>query len=276
MTEIKNFRESVFAEIRKIHPKMSDLIKSIENLRNETKSLIEEKNTIDNDIQILMNQVEHTLTPEIEQLKYQWNNFAIITEKTNRVMFIDEQITRLFDEKDRMLKMLETKIEKDKSEILGYTDLASLSNFIEKRLSKWNYENSVKVNFDSSHLIFDITISGKSRSSYGKGKRSISYIACVLGLMDYCIEKEKDFPGFTIFDSPLTTFEEKKNQLSNEDEKISDSILKSFFQDLSNTTNDRQIIIFDNKEPMQPFREKINTIIFTGVKGNGRCGFFPA
>ena len=57
-------------------------------------------------------------------------------------------------------------------------------------------------------------------------------------------------------------------------EKLSNTIQNAFWKDLSNTNKDRQIIIFDNKEPNEEVKKISNYVKFTGNKNYGRYGFY--
>lgn len=71
-------------------------------------------------------------------------------------------------------------------------------------------------------------------------------------------------------DSPLTTFREGSSN-----EEVSGEIQTAFFENLSTTPLDEQIIILENKEPNSSVQSKINYIEFVGDKAEGRSGFFP-
>ncbi|MGJ1316541.1 hypothetical protein, partial [Sphingobacterium multivorum] len=223
----------------------------------------------------LETRLNEDFSPTIEGLKMQLHDFMGFEGVKNQIKFINKEITKLFTEKDRLEKILEHKDEQDNITLLPYSLLSDLAEFIEARLNNWNYLSSVNVVFDSSYQVFDIVISGKNRKSYGKGKRAISYAACLLGVLDYCLAKKRSFSNLIVLDSPLTTFEEKRNL--NLSDVTSQGVVDSFFIDLSNTPLNAQIIVFDNKEPSLESADSLqhlNTIIFNGNEQLGRKGFF--
>ena len=81
------------------------------------------------------------------------------------------------------------------------------------------------------------------RRSYGKGKRSICYAACLIGLLDLCSERKSPFTYLLMMDSPLTTYEEKKKQAVNQKDALQGNILKSFFKDIVKLPKASQVII---------------------------------
>src|SRR5690606_14910697 len=131
----------------------------------------------------------------------------------------------------------------------------------EKYLKAWKFPGLTTVEFNSSHRVFDLTISGRGRNSHGKGVRAISYSAFTFGLLDYCIEKSKPHSGFIVLDSPLTTYH--NNQKRETDDEVNSDMQESFFKSLTGIKDDRQIIILDNKVPPSEIIHKFNYIQFS-------------
>lgn len=178
-----------------------------------------------------------------------------------------------------MEKLLQETDPRESIDLLPFSVLSELSDKIQKRLSTWNYEPYVTVVFNDHYQTFDIVINGKSRKSFGKGKRGISFTACLFGLLDYCREKERAFSNLLVLDSPITTFEEKKNTGTAEMDTLRPEVLKAFFADLANLPANSQIILFDNKQPdsttLNAISESVFVQEFTGNEEIGRYGFFP-
>ena len=124
----------------------------------------------------------------------------------------------------------------------------------------------------------DILISGEERDSFGKAVRAIISSAFIIGLMDYCYLKGLPHPGFVVLDSPLTTKRDSSKPEEDDenegDEQVSDDILTAFFSHLARNYSDRQIIIFDNKEPPSYLDKKINHIRFNDPPISTRKGLF--
>jgi len=274
--ETDNFRTAVNEELNKIISKLVDLEGTISSLRFEYKAIQASYEYVNGQILELETRLNEDFSPTIDALKTQLSDFMGFESVKNKIKFITKEISKLFTEKDRLERILEIKDIPDDITLLPYSLLSDLAEYIEARLRKWHFLPSVNVIFDSSYQTFDIVISGKRRKSYGKGKRAISYSACVLGVLDYCLAKQTNFSNLIVLDSPLTTFEEKRNVSVTE--SISQSVVDSFFTDLSNTPTNAQVIIFDNKEPSTGIVDSLsnlNTIVFTGNNQLGRKGFFP-
>lgn len=271
ITELENFKTAIDVELTKIDLKINDLGNSVLQLKEQNKRTFLLLEKTDEELEKLELELKDNLTPSISELQTSLAGYIDFENKKNKVTYIDEQIKSLYATKDRFEQLLKEKIKEEEITILEYTVLSELCDFINDRLKKWNYESLVTVVFDSAFRIFDIVISGKSRRSYGKGKRSISYTACLLGILDFCLSKQHPFSNLIILDSPLTTFEEKKKQATNE--AVEGTVLNSFFTDLGNTTDNCQIIIFDNKTPRTAITG-IRIQVFTGDELTGRRGFF--
>ncbi|MDQ6481828.1 hypothetical protein [Dyadobacter sp. LHD-138] len=278
VSEHENFRVAALEEINRNSTKLIGLRASILDLQTEESEIRIGIAGEGAEISQIELELSENLTPKIEHLRSDLRIYLNAERLLNKISFIDEQLSSLYQEKDRLEKQLKLKETAEDGAIVEYSSLLELSAFIETRLSAWNYEQYVKVDFDSRYQTFDIAISGKNRSSYGKGKRSISFAACLLGLMDYSQINEMNSPNLLVLDSPLTTFEEKKQETTQEDDLLSKQVLRSFFIDFAETSDSSQVIIFDNKMPdratMQLINGKVNMHVFTG-SAQGRFGFFP-
>lgn len=272
VTEIANFRESVQAEMSKIQKKLIDLKESIVVLDSESTSLSTKAKVASESLKMIDAKLNEDLSPQLKEISEHMKLYSQSLEKYSRLDFLNEQFDELFNEQSRLNNQLSEKVESDKSDLLTYTQLAQIVKYVENRLTAWNFEENVHVNFDSSHSVFDIVISGKSRKSYGKGKRAISYSACLLGMLDYCYSNNMPFSNLIMLDSPLTTFQDAIGEV--EDAEVTDLVVNSFFTDIASTPDDCQVIIFDNKIPTPEIGIKFNITSFTGNKDLGRAGFF--
>lgn len=269
LTEIEIFKEGVNAEIYFIKEKLIDLKQSIAESKNNVLKLEAESKTHKVVLEQLESQLKN-IKPEIKNLKTILNEYMEVEKIGNYIEFIDSETTSLYETKDSLEVLKAQKESTDIVNVCDYEILKNLSKYIENRLKNWNYNVNPKVIFNSEFKTFDIVISNKSRGSYGKGRRSISYSACLLGFLDYCMSEQKSFSNFVIIDSPLTTFKDKEITEKGEDTIELDDL---FFDDIRNTSLSSQIIIFENKIPKNI--DGINIIEFTKSKNQGRYGFFP-
>ena len=265
--------DAVDAEANKIQSKLIDLEDTfmeleatIENLNSELETLMDEYKVIDS-------KISEELKPKQDFIKNRLDKILGHERNLVRMRLLGEEIKEI-EERIAELEHLFANRPKDVSASIALPKLEvdALCLSIEKRLQSWNYDKNVKTTFDSSSKVFDITIGTKLRKSYGKGKRGVSYAACIIGFMDYCNNKKRPFSNLVILDSPLTAYEKnKEDKLKN---PLSTDIVNSFYENLAKTPDNRQIIILDNKSPNDEISEKINHILFSGTVGTDRFGFF--
>lgn len=277
--EKEEFTAAALEELAKNRSKQIGLDETLSTLYQELQSIETEIQKLNFDLNNIEEQIKQNLSPRIQELKTGLREFLNFEQLLNGVKFIDDQIAKLFKEKSRLEKLLQETDPRESIDLLPFSVLSELSDKIQKRLSTWNYEPYVTVVFNEHYQTFDIVINGKSRKSFGKGKRGISFTACLFGLLDYCREKERAFSNLLVLDSPITTFEEKKNTGTAEMDTLRPEVLKAFFADLANLPANSQIILFDNKQPdsttLNAISESVFVQEFTGNEEIGRYGFFP-
>jgi hypothetical protein len=269
LNEIENFKEGVIAEVSLTKEKLEDLKKSITESKRNVLNLEVESTTHKRTLEKLEDRLK-SIKPEIQNLKTILNDYIEVEKIGNYIEFIDIETASLYETKDSLEIFKSEKESTDIVNVCDYDILKKLSGFIELRLKTWNYNINPKVIFNSDFKTFDIVISNKSRGSYGKGRRAISYTACLLGFLDYCITENKNFSNCVVIDSPLTTFKDKEVSETEEDSIELDDL---FFDDIRKTSLESQIIILENKIPKKI--DGINIIEFTKSKNHGRYGFFP-
>lgn len=271
LNEIENFKEGVIAEVAIIKEKLEDLKGSIIESKRNVLNLEAESNELKGTLSKLETRLE-SIKPEIQNLKTILNDYIEIEKIGNYIEFIDTETATLYETKDSLEILKSEKESTDIVNVCDYDILKKLSGYIEERLKTWNYNINPKVIFNSDFKTFDIVISNKSRGSYGKGRRAVSYTACLLGFLDYCLIEKKNFSNLIVIDSPLTTFKDKDKEVT-ETEDDSIELDDLFFDDIRKTSLESQLIIFENKIPKNI--ESINIIEFTKSEIIGRYGFFP-
>jgi len=269
LKEIENFKQSVTAESQIIGSKISDLKLSI--IDSETRiHIINEKINKSKKALNSLKERNSKIEPETQILKSELDGYLNLKRSYNNLEFIDNETENLYFVRSEFERIKRERETTDVVNVCDFEILKKLSGYIQNRLEKWKYEDKVKVIFNPEFQVFDIVISNKGRGSFGKGKRAISYTACLLGFLDYCLNENKKFSNLIILDSPLTTFKGAEDNQSEEDLAGLD---EHFFMDLNQTPKNAQIIIFENKVP--PYFENLNVIEFTRSKDVGRYGFYP-
>lgn len=270
----EDVKYSIGVENEKIQLKIIDLTKTIDSNLSDIKSLEFDINLLELQFERTDKLIVEELNPNIDNLRAEISNVSIIQELDAKISVYSQELEYYLSEETGLKNDLNKEIIPTSTGQDG-VGINNLMSFIKNILKDWNYETGIDINFNSNHKIFDIDISGKPRGSYGKGMRSISYTAVILSILKYCLVNSRPFSNLLVFDSPLTTYHKGLTNLNETDEEISKGIQESFFRDLSNTPENCQIIVFDNKFPDDKTSAKINFEYFTKDKKSGRYGLFP-
>lgn len=152
---------------------------------------------------------------------------------------------------------------------LSSTTLDQFARQVEQLLRAWNFPEAERVYFEQADR--DLIISGKRRSSRGKGMRAITHAAFIVGLLEFCRAQSKPHPGFVILDSPLLAYREPEGV---EDDLTGTDVQDKFYQYLAALT-DSQVIIIENIDPPQAITSRPTSTFFSKNPHYGRYGFFP-
>lgn len=266
--------ESIEKEIDKIKIKLSDLDSTIKQMDNDKleryaslDALRRRFKIVETEININIEPVKSSTKQEIDLLI---SELSLVKEQD----LLKEQLMNYNSQKSLLDKEFRKKPKVgEQSAGIKFAVLQGLCDTIHTILAEWKYPNIASVNFNSDYKVYDFKINTKNRNANGKGIRAITYSAFIIGLMDYCIKNNLPHSRSMIIDSPLTTYHGKEQGSSNEE--VSKDMQDAFFNNLSDTEIDRQIIILDNKDPREELKVKINYIHFTNDKALGRQGFFP-
>ncbi|MCL6661997.1 MULTISPECIES: hypothetical protein [Paenibacillus] len=267
--EIKQRKDSYTKELLKINSHLKDLNDALESMEGEKALLLESTLDVNLKYEEISIKLDEQLSPKI--LFIQEELTAFLKKQKNIIEYsgFRSSIEKLMNERELIAsKLVLTKVDEQNQTVeMDYTGLiAELCVHIQRFLTDWNFPDSSTVDFDPKNK--DVLISGKARRLFGKGYRSISYGAFIIGLMEYCISSALPHPGFVVLDSPVTSY---KEQDENED-KTPEELQNKFFEELAQTK--RQVIILENKKPPISILKKINYIEFTKNKEVGRYGFF--
>lgn len=142
------------------------------------------------------------------------------------------------------------------------------SKEVESLLRAWHFPGLDRVTFSEGDQ--DIVISGRTRSSHGKGVRAIAHAAFNLALLKSCLKGEMPHPGFVLIDSPLVVYREPDTDESGFSHDVKDAFYRSIAEDFRAS----QVIIFENEDPPSDLGADANIIRFTGAS-HGRQGFIP-
>lgn len=269
----KDLFASIVAEHHKIVTKNRDLENTLKELRIKENLLREELLECKNNYDSVDKLITDQLKPQMDFISTKLQAIVDSGLINLRKNLVEEELEEISDRKAELIEDLNKSSNNSNTSAVSRTHLSKLAKTISIRLKAWNYIKHEIIDFDNQYRVFDIIIGGKHRKSFGKGKRGVSFSACILGIMDYCYANNRPFSNLVILDSPLTAYESnKQNKSKNQLER---GIVDSFYEDLSEIDGNRQVIVFDNKIPNKTVISKINYIEFNGIEGSEYFGFFP-
>ena len=268
----EEFFNKIFAscekESEKNKMKMNDLNLTILDEKFNIEKYNKEITELNNKIYNLTVEIDNELKPHSKLLKNRIDNILTLQKKVELKIKLQNDITNYTSYRQKCRNSLDTYKVNNESPIIDDKYYINFANTIKILLDNWKYKDNCNVIFNSN--TYDIEIDGKPRGHLGKGHRALTHAAFSVGLQNYMYNNDFSFPAFIILDSPLLSLKEADYDT----EKLSNTIQDAFWKDLSSTNKDRQIIIFDNKEPNDDIKKIANYIKFTGNKNSGRCGFY--
>ena len=226
--EIVNYEDveqAVNYERNKILTNLNDLNKSIDDVISDVDILKKEVNVIDDKINEKLDNYKLNIEPELIKneatiAKY-IDTQILIKNKENNEQLIEKFKYDINNIKDIIIPEDEQANKLTLKDILSSEETTNKISLLEKEIQslikEWEIEldkdskqqNELLVEFDTD--ICDIKVNGRPRSSFGQGVRAILYTAFLVGFLKYCIKNNLQHPGFTVIDSPLTTYIKEMN-----------------------------------------------------------------
>jgi hypothetical protein len=273
-SDLQSLRIACKQEIQKIQGLLKDLVGTTQQLDNELTVLQQEQslqNSLFNEATTL---IQKELSPRAEQLQGELSGLLETRDALAYTEMLQERLQSYRHDREVIAKDVWKKqpIQDDgQQSILVPQAIEAFSLNVEALLKEWRYPGLTRVTFNNER--FDLIISGKDRASEGKGFRAIAYSAFMIGLLRYCLEKGLPHPGVVVLDSPLVTYKRRDTQPN---EAIPEDVGRAFYEALSKTSDEQQIIILENEDPPEDVRPLIKHYIhFSRLQGVGRYGFFP-
>ena len=263
---------SCISEISKIKGLISDLELTQDDVKIEIDKLSSSGSQYRDELTRATQILEDYHSPRISDAI---NNLKMHQEQKEHLLkaiSLYEQLNEL----EELLKDLQKETTKQKQAtkptFAGLRDhhLEAFAKAVQRRLEAWKFPNLDRVTFDKQD--WDIVISGRNRSSHGKGVRAVTHAAFTLSLLRYCLDSDLPHSGVVVIDSPLVVY----RQPDAGEEGFSSDVKLAFYYDLSQSYQDAQVIVIENDAPPDDLdtANAINLIRFTGTN-QGRRGFIP-
>jgi len=254
------------AEREKIEVLLRDLAVTLDNNRGELSRLEVEATTHRGQLKAAQERLREELQPRLSAL------VAGVREAEQRRMHF-ERLTDLFRRRKEIATLLAEarkpipKATKLPSASVGADEAEEFSKAAEELLRAWNFPKLDRVTFSEDDQ--DLVISGRKRSSHGKGVRALTHAAFSLALLRYCIDHDRPHPGLVVIDSPLVVYREPDSSEGGEEYQVKDT----FYRGVADAFATSQIIVLENEEPPADL-EGAQVITFTGA-AHRRPGFLP-
>lgn len=259
------------SEIQKIEDKERELSGTIEVLDKEARTLEKGLPRIDERLGELSQEIESVVSPDLRKLRATYKELADKRANVREAIGLFDGLSDLVERRST-LEALTSKKTNDSSD--GFRLTASMvepfSAMVQSLLDRWEFPGTRRVHFDLEAK--DLVISGKPRTSFGKGLRAVTQTAFSLSLLDYCVANDLPHPGFVILDSPLLSYKEPEGS----DDDLRDTNLNSkFYQHLLTLSENKQVIIVENTDPPSDVELGSRVEHFSGWEDEGRFGLFP-
>jgi len=268
-----NIRSAVLAasaEMAKIEKLRIDLVRTIDELQNESDELSRDYLGQEKEYFEIEATLKEALSPGKNEEKIDFESLIEFRQDVSKKINGFERIEQLTQRK--------LSLEKEGSSAGGKTTAVvsipdtignSLSDKISSILNEWNFPGECKVVFDKGSS--DFIIDGKPRGSRGRGLRSITHAAVSLGLLEYAQENSLPHPGFLVLDSPLLAYFAPEGD---DDLLLRGSNLKEKFYDylIRHHTIGSQVVIIENQHPPLEAMRDVHLTVFTNNPHEGRAG----
>lgn len=259
-----NYIDAAKSDYKKIKLQAKDLEKA-------SQSLCEEKDALEQDIELLMEKkgsteelIETELKPQLDTLNEKLSAYKVMIELKKEMdilrKFSEQKTADIIDNESDNESELKFKVK----EHFDYSFINDLTSSILSFLEECKYDNLLSVIFDKSSM--DIVVNGKRKGSNGKGFNAYFNSVVAIALSRYMEKNAKYSPDFLVLDSPILSLKEKQSK------KPSETMRNTLFENILKNQNGIQTIVVENEIPDINYSDA-RIIHFTKEKDNGRYGF---
>lgn len=270
-SEVVSLTEAVDAEVEKIRQLAADLAETIRSTRIRARAIREEITQARERSGNLTGQLaalDASLKPRRAELG------RMITERSNleQMLLTHRQVRAV----ERIRAEFADEAGESEPQSMPVPSAAMLDDYcgiVGSTLSAWRMRGATAVRIDGTSA--DLVVGGRPRSGRGKGVRALQHAAFTVGLLRFCANHQRPFPGFVVIDSPLVTYREPDHDPVFDDEASSKStVAESFYSNLL-LSSEAQIVVMENVDPPAQLIPSLNWIEFTANAKTGRYGLFP-
>ena len=261
--------ESESEKIQRLLAELTDTQDDILNMLRATKAEHDALLDVRGTQQVELAEVEEAFRPERAQLR----TLLQTKDELDRAIDAHNQIAEL----TRLRAQIADKASREVAEMASTLSLTAIREFSEeigRRLEAWGVPGREGARFDRNER--DIVLEDQTRSSHGKGVRSILHAAFTIALADYCGERSLPHPGFVVLDSPLVTYRGPDDEVVDVEsgEVVARNVVEAFYRDIQSNFAG-QVIVMENTESDFPALPGTVDIKYTKSRTSGRYGFLP-
>ncbi len=259
------------AEMQKIESRQSELMTTIASLKAESETIQKSLPNWRGSLRELSIEIETVVSPDLRKQRATYKELADKGANVREALGLFSSLSDLLSRKAGLEQQNERGSgDTSSNDRLTSTVVSPFAELVESVLVQWGFPGIEQVYFDTSAK--DLVISGKSRTSYGKGLRAITQSAFTISLLQYCADNDLAHPGIVVLDSPLLSYREPDSA----DDDLSETNLNgNFYRYLLGLGSDRQAIIVENMDPPSDVELGDRVIHFSGMVDEGRFGLFP-
>jgi hypothetical protein len=263
------YREAIAAEVQKISVLRHGLLHSLKRERERSNSLKLKKSTL----QAALKELEDRETKKINETRVEFSAdpkiLAYRHSELSTLLKNFYEVDRLTLEIDRLKA---SKIQKRVSvKRDGGESGTAVAIYAKSLLNDWGFLDVTTVSLDA--LACDIVINGRSRLSFGAGRRALFITALTIALMHHSLDKGYPHMGAVVIDSPLKAYADVTKTV-NPEVPVS-TVTENFYTWLSRWNGPGQIVILENEKISDELAKAIDAIQFSGQNGVDRTGFYP-
>lgn len=256
------------AEAQKLHALLADLENTTSETKGEVEGLESDRNSWQHKLEAIGNEIQTRLEPRVHAALTKLRESQAQRDKLRRASEIFDRIEELDGFRAAAIGPNQPSSEPSVATSVGAAEVELLSQEVERLLRLWHFPELDRVTYSEDDQ--DVIISGRRRSSHGKGVRAITHAAFILGLLRYCRTKTLPHPGLVVIDSPLVVYREPDA----DENGFTPDVKDAFYRVLAEQFSDSQVIIFENENPPEAVQTVANLVTFTGTV-QGRQGFLP-
>ncbi len=263
-----NVATACLAEANKIRVLLTDLQSTRQSNDDEINRITAASKEAQLDLKAITDELNDRIRPRIGSTLLKLRSSESERDIHRAALDIHSRVEELTVLLHEIKNMKKEKSSGEESTKVGAGEAEDFCQEVEYLLKEWHFPDLSRVTFSEDDQ--DIVISGRGRTSHGKGVRAIAHAAFNLALMRLCLDEYLPHPGLVVIDSPLVVYREPDTDEGEFSRDVKDAFYRSIADEFSNA----QVIIFENEDPPSDLDSAINVIRFTG-SNHGRMGFIP-